>query len=205
MALTDRLHPWAPPAAWCGLILVATSVPVPAEDLPGTDLPLDLVGHGVLYAGLGWTVGRALLRSGRPGAGARIAAWAAGLAFAAADEWHQTFVVTRVPSLGDWTADAVGMTLGLAAVTVFARLRPGADGGRRERPGTAGGGGRKRSTPTGSAAGDAGGSPEAGGEPGAGGDGRGRDSRGRDGRGRDAGRGTSATTDANRREGPLER
>lgn len=147
MALTDRLRPWAPPAAWCVLILVATSVPVPAEDLPGTDLPLDLVGHGVLYAGLGWTVGRALIRSGSAGTGPRIAAWIGGLAFAALDEWHQTFVVTRVPSLDDWVADAVGLTVGLAAVALFARTRPG----------TAGGGGRKRSTRTGSAAGETGG------------------------------------------------
>lgn len=136
MALTDRLRPWAPPAAWCVLILVATSVPVPAEDLPGTDLPLDKVGHAVLYGGLGWTVGRALIRSGRAGAGSRIAAWVGGLAFAALDEWHQTFVVTRVPSLGDWVADAVGLTLGLAAVALFVRRRPG----------TARGGGRTRST-----------------------------------------------------------
>lgn len=147
MALTDRLRPWAPPAAWCVLILVATSVPVPAEDLPGTDLPLDKVGHAVLYAGLGWTVGRALIRSGRAGAWARFIAWVGGLAFAALDEWHQKFVVTRVPSLGDWVADAVGLTLGLVAVAAFVRWKPG----------TAGGGGRKRSTRTGSAAGEAGG------------------------------------------------
>lgn len=160
MALTDRLRPWAAPAAWCGLILVATSVPVPADDFPGTDLPLDLVGHGILYAGLGWTVGRALIRSGWAGVGARIAAWLGGLAFAALDEWHQTFVVTRVPSLDDWTADAVGLTLGLAAVALFAGLRPG----------TAGGGGRKRSTRTGSAAGETGGTGD--GRPG---DGEGRE------------------------------
>ena len=188
MALTDRLHPWAPPAAWCGLILVATSVPVPPEDLPGTDLPLDLVGHGVLYAGLGWTVGRALLRSGRPGAGARLAAWVGGLAFAAADEWHQTFVVTRVPSLADWTADAVGLTLGLAALTLFVRLRPGADGARRDGPEA--GGGRAETPGT---------SGRRSGRPGTGDDGgRKRSTRSE----ADAGRSETSTE---RREGPLER
>lgn len=136
MPLNDRLRPWAAPAAWCGLILVATSVPLPTGELPATDLPLDKVGHLVLYAGLGWTLGRALIRSGWPGTGPRVGAWAGGLAFAALDEWHQHLVATRVPSTADWMADAAGLTLGLAAVAVAARMRSG----------TARGGGRTRST-----------------------------------------------------------
>lgn len=129
MALRDRLRPWALPAAWCGLILVATSVPLPTEDLPTSDLPLDLVGHLVMYLGLGWTVGRAVLRSGWTGAGGAGAAWMGGLGFAALDEWHQAWVPTRVPSLGDWVADAVGLTAGLALVLAAARLRGGTGGG----------------------------------------------------------------------------
>lgn len=103
---------------WAGLILVATTVPLPAQDLPGSDLPLDKVVHFGLYFGLGWTVGRSLVLSGSPGFGARAAAWVGGLLFAAADEAHQALVPTRVTSLGDWMADAAGVTVGLLLVTM---------------------------------------------------------------------------------------
>lgn len=142
--LIDRLGPWAPPVAWCGLILVATSVPLPTEDLSSPGLPLDVVGHLVMYFGLGWTVGRALLRSGRGGAAAASAAWLGGLAFAALDEGHQAWVPTRVPSTADWIADGVGLTVGLALVMVVSRLRSG----------TAGGAGRTRTTREGAGDGD---------------------------------------------------
>jgi len=35
-----------------------------------------------------------------------------GAAYGALDEWHQSLVPGRDPSVGDWVADAVGVVLG---------------------------------------------------------------------------------------------
>jgi VanZ family protein len=45
-----------------------------------------------------------------------------GLLYAATDEWHQAFVPTRVPNMGDWWADVAGVCVGYAsALVVFWR------------------------------------------------------------------------------------
>ena len=100
---------WLPPALWAALILVLTSIPSPPES-PGGLPHLDKVVHVLLYAGQGWLVARAL-RSRRP----RTLAIALGIiaAFAAFDEWHQSFL-TRQPDVLDWIADTVGASIGVA-------------------------------------------------------------------------------------------
>lgn len=118
------------------MILAATSVPLPGGPSP-TGLPLDKAVHLLLYLGLGWSSGRALLRSWGPRPGPTVATWAAGLVFAAADEGHQAWLPGREASALDWAADAVGLTAGLALLLVLE--------GRR-RTGTARGGGRTAST-----------------------------------------------------------
>ena len=107
------------------LILVATTIPLPPEGLPDSDLPLDKAVHFGLYLGLGWTVGRSLVLSGATGPGSRAAAWVGGLLFAAADEAHQALVPTRVTSLADWLADAAGVTVGLLLITAWTARRRG--------------------------------------------------------------------------------
>lgn len=119
---------WRAPVLWAGLILVATTVPVPSRTLPVTDLPLDKAVHFGLYLGLGWTVGRSLVLSGARGFGPRVLAWLGVLLFAAADEAHQVLVPTRVPSLADWSADAAGVTAGLLLVTALVARRRGEEG-----------------------------------------------------------------------------
>lgn len=126
--LPRRMSPWRAwraPVLWAGLILVATTVPLPSQSLHASDLPLDKVVHFGLYLGLGWTVGRSLFLSGARGPGAFALAWLGGLLFAAADEAHQALVPTRVTSLADWTADAVGVTVGLLLVAVLMTRRHG--------------------------------------------------------------------------------
>ncbi len=44
--------------------------------------------------------------------------------FAASDEFHQTFVQSRTPSVHDVFLDVAGALLGLLIVTVFARRHP---------------------------------------------------------------------------------
>lgn len=121
--MREELRPWRRVAAWAGLILVATTVPVP----PGSagwlaDLPVDLAVHGGLYAGLGWLVATTLRRTGRWGRLALFTALVCGMVFAAGDELHQRWIPGRAAQLADWTADVVGLAAGmLAAVLVRGR------------------------------------------------------------------------------------
>lgn len=136
MAVSERLRPWAVPLAWAGLILVATTVPLPDSALETGAGPWDKVGHLVLYLGLGWTSGRALVRTGRFRAGTAVALWLGGMGFAGLDEWHQTWLAARSASLFDWSADAVGLTLGLVAVAVWTGVGPGTARSGRRTPST---------------------------------------------------------------------
>lgn len=105
------LDAWGPVVLWAAGILLVTTVPVPAGLDAGAP-PLDKVVHGAMYSGLGWTVARALHRTGRSTTGALILAVLAATGFAGLDEWHQAWV-GRDPALGDWAADAVGLLVGL--------------------------------------------------------------------------------------------
>lgn len=123
MRLIRRLGPWRLPVAWAVVILVATSLPLPARPLLGADLPLDKVAHFLLYLGLGWGSARALSREGRWGVLPVTAVLVAGALFAAADEAHQGWVVGRTPSAADWAADVIGMATGIALAALGRRLR----------------------------------------------------------------------------------
>jgi len=118
---------WRSVAAWAALILVATTIPVAdlADRLP---VPwLDKVVHGGMYFVLGWLAGAALAATGRRSRGVWLLGLLSLVAFGALDELHQLWIPGRVTSLGDWTADVTGATLGLVAGT----LVWGSRGGRR--------------------------------------------------------------------------
>lgn len=120
--MTGTLRPWVPVGVWAAVILLATSIPFPVEPVE-SPLPVDKAVHLLLYAGLGRSGGRGLSETGRGGRPALVAAWAAGIAFAALDEAHQLWIPGRDPSAADWAADAVGMGIGIVW---------GAAGGRGE-------------------------------------------------------------------------
>lgn len=113
---------WAPPLAWAAAILVVTSIPgaelapVAPFSFPGAD---KLV-HATLYGVLGWLVARA---HGAAQASQRdIVIMLACIAlFAAADEWHQTYIPGRSTEPLDWLADSLGATCGVAAFAVRRR------------------------------------------------------------------------------------
>jgi VanZ family protein len=96
---------------WAALILVCSSVPLPAS-APGTEIPgLDKLVHFSLYAVLGWLLARA-----RGARGGRALAWILAIAaFGAMDEWHQRFIIGRSPDLADWLADGAGGLVGFMA------------------------------------------------------------------------------------------
>ena len=104
---------WRSVAAWAGLILIATSVPLADIGLKTPASWADKAVHGALYLVLGGLVGVALAVRGRSGVGAWLLALLSLAVFAALDEAHQTWLPQRVASASDWVADVIGATLGL--------------------------------------------------------------------------------------------
>lgn len=64
--------------------------------------------HFLVYAVLGALLAWAARRTGTP----LGIALAAGIAYAASDEWHQSWVPGRSSDVGDWIADALGVGAG---------------------------------------------------------------------------------------------
>jgi VanZ family protein len=114
---------WVPALACAGVILVLTSIPNPGTLDMLTVRHLDKVVHFAMYGGLGFLLARALLADGGT-ARALLVACALGIAFGAADEWHQQFVPGRSTEVADLGADALGCLTGAAvAALAFARRR----------------------------------------------------------------------------------
>ncbi len=83
--------------------------------------------HLAEYAVLAVLVRRALRAGARGGAlteGLRpeLFAWTWAVAYALTDEFHQTFVESRGPSVGDVLIDAVGAAIGLSIVILASRM-----------------------------------------------------------------------------------
>jgi VanZ family protein len=97
---------WLPVLVWAAVIFAFSSVPDLGTGLGGWDLVLRKLAHGAEYAILGALLLRA---TGR----ARVA-FALAVAYAASDEFHQTFVQGRVGALHDVAIDAVGAAIGIA-------------------------------------------------------------------------------------------
>ena len=88
----------------------------------------DVFGHFVGYGLLGALVVRAIAAARWAGVTtpAGVRAWIVSAAYGVTDEYHQSFVAGRTPSVLDWLADAAGAAAAIAAVVVGARwLRPG--------------------------------------------------------------------------------
>ena len=97
---------WAPVVAWATLIFVLSSIPDLSTGLGAWDLVLRKIAHAAEYAVLGALLVRALHRS-------RLS-FVIGVAYAASDEFHQTFVTGRAGTVLDVGVDAVGVALGVA-------------------------------------------------------------------------------------------
>ncbi len=79
----------------------------------------DKVAHFVLFFVLGGA-----LAVGRSWSGLAVPHWiaiAVGMAYGALDEFHQSTVPNRVPSLDDWYADVAGVWVGYLLVTYIVR------------------------------------------------------------------------------------
>ena len=104
-----------PPVLLMGVIFALSAQPDLNSGLGGWDTLLRKLAHMGEFALLWWLWLRAL---GRPLTAALIT-----LAYAASDEWHQSFVHGRTGSPIDWVIDAVGVGLAVAAWAYYSQPR----------------------------------------------------------------------------------
>jgi VanZ family protein len=96
---------WLPVLAWAAVIFVLSSIPSLSTGLGTWDTVLRKAAHISEYAVLGALLYRAL--------GREASALAAGIAYAATDEFHQRFVSGRIGSVADVAIDALGVAAGM--------------------------------------------------------------------------------------------
>ena len=101
------------------------------SDLPGERLERliapDWLMHGLAYLVFGVTL--YLGWQGRPHA--LLLAVATAMIYAGVDEWHQSWVPGRSPSLADWTADVIGAAAGARGASWLQARRRGGTGPNR--------------------------------------------------------------------------
>ncbi len=112
-AVVRTANRFIPPLVLMGLIFFLSAQAGLNSGLGGWDTVLRKLAHMTEFGLLWWLWQRAL---GRPLAAATIA-----LAYAASDEWHQSFVAGRTASPVDWMIDAAGVAI---AVAVWAYSQP---------------------------------------------------------------------------------
>jgi VanZ family protein len=116
MTLVSRPLYRLPPVALMGLIFFLSAQPDLSSGLGGWDLILRKAAHMTEYALLTFLWWRALNGTARTPKRALALAFAISVAYAATDEFHQTFVTGRHGSPLDVLIDATGAAIGAALV-----------------------------------------------------------------------------------------
>jgi VanZ family protein len=107
VTLVSRLDPWFPPIALMGLIFFLSAQPDLSSGLGLLDLILRKVVHAAEFALLAFLLWRAF-RTTTPGGTAVALSFLLTVAYAASDEYHQTFVRGRDGNALDVLIDAAG-------------------------------------------------------------------------------------------------
>ena len=114
------LQRFGPAIGWASLILIATSIPVPAPLASASPAGADKLVHVTMYAVLAWLSARALALPSTRGALIVVASVAA---FGVLDELHQHFIPGRSTDVSDLVADIVGACVGVLAFLAAHRRR----------------------------------------------------------------------------------
>jgi VanZ family protein len=110
---------WALVVAWMGVIFYFSSRPgYSLPDYGAWDWIAKKGAHIAEYAILGW-----LMQWARGHKRAWWQSWLMAVAYAATDEFHQSFVPGRKPAVADVTIDAVGAAIGMA-VAAWRAIKP---------------------------------------------------------------------------------
>ena len=107
--MRDAAARYGPPLVLMAVIFALSAQPNLNSGLGGWDLILRKLAHMTEYGLLSLLWWRALGREHR------VAAIAITLAYAATDEYHQTFVTGRHGTPVDWCIDAIGVAIALVA------------------------------------------------------------------------------------------
>lgn len=121
-AATRTLFLWAPPLLVMALIFAGSSIPSDGVDRGLAGLLTAKAIHFTEYFVLLLALWRALRASSLGSRRGLAAGFAICLMYAGSDEWHQSFVEGRTPSVADVAIDAAGA--GVAAALVL-RARSG--------------------------------------------------------------------------------
>ena len=111
--VTRQLISWAPAIGWATVLFLLSSLSDSDLSTFSFSFPFDdKVMHLALYSVLGGT-----LQFGRLNSRSGMAHWtliAIGIIYGVSDEWHQSFVPGRNPSIADLLANAMGVLVGYA-------------------------------------------------------------------------------------------
>ena len=116
VTLVSRPLAWLPPLALMGLIFYLSAQPDLSSGLGNWDLFLRKGAHVTEYALLTFLWWRALGSTATSPRNALLFAYAIAVAYAATDEFHQTFVTGRHGTPVDVLIDAIGAAIGAAFV-----------------------------------------------------------------------------------------
>jgi VanZ family protein len=110
---------------YMALIFILSSISPPPELAPGVPVPDKLL-HGVLYAGLGALLVRALTGGWSRAVTLRIAVFAVAIAgfYGVTDEVHQSFVPQREADVLDVLADLLGAACASAGLFAWGIIHP---------------------------------------------------------------------------------
>lgn len=111
--MLDRIGYTLLPIGYMGLLYYVSSIPGGELEELGVGIP-DYLLHAGAYAVLALLLHTALVRAWQaPPRAAWLIAWVVSVVYGVTDEYHQSFVPGRDPSLKDWVADAVGAGMAL--------------------------------------------------------------------------------------------
>ena len=117
-----RVHPfrlWTPVFAWALVILCLSSIP--GKNIPRVNIPqIDKLVHFSEYFILGLLTARAFLGTAANISLAKtiILSIIVISLYAAFDEWHQNFIPDRTCDIFDFSADFIGLSIGVIAYVV---------------------------------------------------------------------------------------
>ena len=115
-----KVRRWLPPLVWAGVILFATSLP--GQVLPPQVSRYDKITHFVVYGIFAALLVRDIAMTTPPWRAALLAI-AGACVLGLADEWHQQFIPNRLSDIADFSADAVGASIGALMFVLRERTR----------------------------------------------------------------------------------
>lgn len=104
---------WVPVIIWAGIIFALSSTPSFPDEV-SMFAKFDKLIHAIEYAGLSFLLARALKQSPQQkiSRNFRVLAIIFTILYGISDEFHQSFVPLRDPSMVDLIADSIGAVLG---------------------------------------------------------------------------------------------